>query len=105
MRRRSLSAGSAALAPQLDARAAQTHKKADIQYPSAAHRHQIEGVVVLGVRISYTGCVGGAETLRSVSPLLDFAAIQGVFDARYTPTLLDGQPIETYMTYTVNFRR
>jgi TonB family protein len=80
-------------------------KNADIQYPSAALRHQVEGVVVLGVRISYTGCVGAAETLRSVSPLLDFAAIQGVFGARYTPTILDGQPIETYMSYTVSFRR
>jgi hypothetical protein len=49
--------------------------------------------------------VAAAETLRSVNPLLDLASIQGVFTAKYTPALLDGQPVETNMTYSVNFRR
>jgi TonB family protein len=80
-------------------------KQADIQYPQAALRADVDGAVVLGVRISHTGCVGSAETLRSINPLLDLAAIQGVFTAQYAPATLDGQPIETHMTYTVNFRR
>ena len=82
----------------------QRKRGADIQYPPLAQRNKLDGVVVLGVRISHTGCVASAETMRSVNPLLDFAAIQGVFTARYTPTLVDGQPVESYMTYSVTFR-
>jgi hypothetical protein len=80
-------------------------RAADIQYPQVALRNDVDGVVILGVRISHTGCVAAAETLRSVNPLLDLASIQGVFTAKYTPALLDGQPVETNMTYSVNFRR
>jgi TonB family protein len=78
-------------------------KRAEIQYPRAAQRAGIDGSVRLGVRISHTGCIGAAETLRSAEPVLDLAAIQGVFTAKYSPTLLDGQPVETVMTYTVTF--
>jgi TonB family protein len=78
-------------------------RAAKMVYPTAAQRARIEGVVLLGVRLSYTGCIGSAETLRSAEPMLDLAAIQGVFSAAYSPTLLDGQPVETVMTYTVNF--
>ncbi len=78
-------------------------RQPDINYPKAAERHSMRGVVRLGVRISHTGCVGGAETLRSVNPLLDFAAIQGVFTAQYTPSLIDGQAVETYIIYDVSF--
>ena len=52
------------------------------------------GVVILGVRISHTGCVASAETIRSVNPLLDLAAIQGVFTAAiHAGALVDGQPV------------
>jgi TonB family protein len=78
-------------------------RAAKIVYPQVAQRARIEGVVILGVMISHTGCVSSAETLRSLEPVLDLAAIQGVFTAAYTPTLLDGQPVPTIMTYTVNF--
>lgn len=78
-------------------------RPARMTYPDAAQRGRIEGTVLLGVRLSYTGCIGVAETLRSADPMLDLAAIRGVFSAAYTPTLLDGQPVETFITYTVNF--
>jgi TonB family protein len=78
-------------------------RRAEIQYPRAAQRAGIDGIVRLGVRLSYTGCIGAAETLRSAEPVLDLAAIIGVFTAKYTPALVDGQPVESVMTYTVSF--
>ena len=40
--------------------------------------------------------------LRS-QPLLDQAAIDAVSQWAFTPTLLNGQPVEVLMTVTVNF--
>ena len=42
------------------------------------------------------------KVLRSVA-LLDDAAIAGVRQWKYTPTLLNGVPVPVIMTVTVNF--
>ena len=36
-------------------------------------------------------------------PLLDAAAVEAVRQWRFTPTLLNGQPVPVVMTVTVNF--
>ena len=41
-------------------------------------------------------------TLRSI-PMLDQAAIDGVLQWIYEPTLLNGVPIQVEMTVTINF--
>lgn len=78
-------------------------KRPNIIFPRAAELHSMRGIVRLGVRISHTGCIGSAETLSSINPVLDFTAIRGVFTAQYTPSLIDGQAVETYMIYNVSF--
>ena len=43
-----------------------------------------------------------ARVLRSV-PLLDAAALEAVQQWRFTPTLLNGEPVPVVMTVTVVF--
>jgi protein TonB len=60
-------------------------------------------VVVLEAVISPSGEVTNVRVLRGV-PLLNDAALQAVRQWRYTPTMLNGQPVSVVMTVTVNFR-
>lgn len=78
-------------------------RQPDIMFPKAAEQHSMRGVVRLGIRLSHTGCIGSAETLRSINPVLDLASIRGVFTAKYAPGLLDGQPVEIRLIYDVSF--
>jgi len=71
-------------------------------YPPEAVAAGTEGVVVVEATISPTGEVTDMEVLRSV-PLLDEAAVAAVSEWRYTPALVDGEPVSTRMTVTVTF--
>jgi protein TonB len=71
-------------------------------YPAIAQSARVSGVVVLEAVIAEDGSVRDVRVLRSI-PLLDQAAIDAVRQWRFTPTLLDGQPIAIVMTVTVGF--
>ena len=71
-------------------------------YPEDARAAGVEGVVTIDIRIGVDGSVVDATVLRSI-PQLDDAAVTAVRRWRYTPTLLNGQPIEILMTVTINF--
>jgi TonB family protein len=71
-------------------------------YPQAALEQKVSGVVILEVIIDGGGGVRDAKVLRSV-PLLDQAALDAVRNWRFTPTLLNGAPVEVVMTVTVSF--
>lgn len=60
-------------------------------------------VVVLEGRIDANGLMTGLEVLRSPDPAFSNAAVEAVNGWEFLPTHLDGQPIETRMTVTVNF--
>jgi hypothetical protein len=62
-------------------------------------------VVTLRVRVTHTGCVSGAETMRSVLPAFDLEALQAMFSAQMAPATLGGQPVDAYITYSVKFSR
>jgi protein TonB len=47
--------------------------------------------------------VQDAVVVRSI-PALDQAALEGVRQWEYTPTLINGVPVGLIMTVTVNFR-
>ena len=61
-----------------------------------------QGIVIIEAIIGKDGSVKDAKVLRSV-PMLDQAALDAVRQWRYTPTLLNSQPVEVVMTVTVNF--
>jgi protein TonB len=71
-------------------------------YPEAAKAAGVQGIVIIETRIATDGTVNEAKVLRSV-PELDRAAIDAVMQWKYTPTLLNGQPVEVIMTVTVTF--
>lgn len=72
------------------------------RYPDDARKARIQGDVVLHVIIDREGAVVEVEIV-SGDPLLTQAAIEAVKQWKYTPTLLNGQPVEVDTTITVSF--
>ena len=72
-------------------------------YPSIAQAARKQGVVILETVIDARGNVQSVHVLRSV-PLLDDAAVAAVRQWRFTPALLNGEPVPVVMTVTVNFK-
>ena len=77
----------------------------DVQpvYPSLARAAGVSGTVILEAVIGADGTVQDVRVLRPI-PLLDGAAIDAVRQWRFTPTLLNGEPVPVVMTVTVTFR-
>jgi protein TonB len=71
-------------------------------YPTLAIAARREGIVILEAEIGEDGCVRNTRLLRSI-PLLDEAAMEAVRQWRFTPTLLNGEPVPVVMTVTVAF--
>jgi TonB family protein len=73
-------------------------------YPDQAKQERIQGLVILEVVISPTGCIRDLRLIKSAHPALDLAALLAVVRWHYSPTLLGGVPVPVLMTVTVNFR-
>ena len=71
-------------------------------YPALAIAARKDGIVILEAEIGEDGRVRNTRVLRSI-PLLDEAAVDAVRQWRFTPTLLNGQPVPIVMTVTVAF--
>jgi periplasmic protein TonB len=80
------------------------HKIVDVPpvYPPIAQRARVEGVVILEAVIDAQGRVASVRVLRSIA-LLDEAAVDAVKQWRFTPALLNSEPVPVVMTVTVNF--
>lgn len=72
-------------------------------YPALAKIAHVDGVVVLEAVIGEDGTVRDVRVLRSIQ-LLDEAAMEAVRQWRFTPTLLNGEPVPVVMTVTVAFK-
>jgi protein TonB len=72
------------------------------RYPAIAQAGGIEGLVILEAVISEDGSVQNVRVLRG-KPLLDEAATAAVRQWRFTPPLLNGEPVPVVMTVTVSF--
>ena len=72
------------------------------EYPSLARAARREGTVILEAVLDTDGNVREARVLRSVA-LLDAAALEAVQQWRFTPTLLNGEPVPVVLTVTVVF--
>lgn len=72
------------------------------RYPAIAQSAGVEGLVILEAVIGENGSVQNVRVLRG-KPLLDEAAADAVRQWRFTPTLLNGQPVPIVMTVTVSF--
>ena len=72
------------------------------EYPAIARSARVSGVVILEALIAEDGSIRDVTVLRSV-PLLDTPAVDAVRQWRFTPTLLNGIPVQVIMTVTVSF--
>jgi TonB family protein len=73
------------------------------EYPEEARQRQIEGSVVVDVRMGRDGAVQ-AVNLVSGQTLLADAAIAAVKQWRFKPRMVKGQPVEMQTKVTLNFR-
>jgi len=72
-------------------------------YPELARQSRLQGTVILEAILDRNGRIDRVRVIRSV-PLLDAAAMEAVRQWRYTPTVLNGQPVQVLMTITINFQ-
>jgi len=73
------------------------------EYPEIARRARISGAVVLHVLIDEEGSVADLKVL-SGHPLLREAAVRAVSQWKYSPTLLNGEPVPVSGTVTIDFK-
>jgi periplasmic protein TonB len=72
-------------------------------YPDLAAKARLEGVIILEAIIAPNGQIRDVKVLRG-APLLDEAALAAVRQWAYTPTLLNGVPVQVALVVTVRFR-
>ena len=77
--------------------------RVDPEYPEIAKDHHTEGTVRLNVTVGPDGIVRGVALLGGPRLLVD-AAERAVRQWRYTPTLLDGKPVEFQREVDLTFR-
>ena len=85
-----------------DIRRPEKVRHVDPVYPPIAKHARVAGMVIVEATIGADGSVRGAKVIRSVA-MLDRAALDAVTQWRYTPTLLNGQPVEVIMSVNVIF--
>jgi TonB family protein len=73
-------------------------------YPLSAQNAGIEGTVRLQGIIATDGSIQGLRVLGSIDPELTRAAVDAVRRWRYSPSLLNGVPVETLTNIDVDFR-
>jgi periplasmic protein TonB len=71
-------------------------------YPAVAKAARASGTVVVQITVDESGKVISAAAV-SGHPLLRQAAVQAAYGARFSPTLLSGQPVKVTGTITYNF--
>jgi TonB family protein len=72
-------------------------------YPATVAAEGVGGVVILEATVSEDGSVEGITVLREVHPQLADAAMDAVSQWKYTPTLLNCEPVPVMMTVSVRF--
>ncbi|HEY1251371.1 MAG TPA: TonB family protein [Thermoanaerobaculia bacterium] len=91
------------LQPGGDVRAPVLLERVEPDYPEAARRAHLEGVVILEAVITTAGDVQEVRVLKAVNPLLDEAAVRAVRRWRYRAATLNGRAVPVYLTVTVKF--
>ncbi|HKB71527.1 MAG TPA: TonB family protein [Thermoanaerobaculia bacterium] len=72
-------------------------------YPETLKNQKKTGLVVIQATVTDEGAVSRASVVRHSDPGLDQAALAAVRQWRYEPAMLDGKPVNVYITITVNF--
>lgn len=73
-------------------------------YPPELQQAGVEGTVVLRGVVSKTGTVLNPRVISSTDARLNQAALDAVGQWQYQPTLLNGEPVETLTTISIDFK-
>jgi len=73
-----------------------------IPYPPEARKAGVEGQVLLLLRIDARGAVAAVRILDAPAPRAS-AAAEGARRFRFTPALVEGEPVETEIRFTYTF--
>ena len=78
-------------------------KNVEPKYTDLAREARVSSVVILEAVIGKNGRVDRVKVLRG-HPLLNDSAVAAVKQWVYSPTTLNGEPVDVVMTVTVNFK-
>ena len=72
-------------------------------YPDKAKDQKEQGTVVVEVAIDATGKVREPFVIHSAGPMLDHAALDGVRQWKYSPTIVNNAPVSVYTMISVGY--
>ena len=98
-----VSAGPQRIRVPRNVQAVQLLKKVNPVYPPEAKQARIQGTVRMSAVISKEGDVLGLTLLMSPSAELARSAMEAVTQWKWTPTLMNGQPVEIQTEVDVNY--
>lgn len=73
------------------------------EYPEAARRARLQGIVLLEAIIDKDGAVRSVRVLSGIDPLLDTSAMRAVQEWKYRAATFRGHPVPVYLTVTVKY--
>lgn len=76
----------------------------DLKYPELARKAEVEGTVVVVVIIDKEGKPESARIIKSVTEVLDKAAVEAVLKQQFTPARQRNRPVRVEMAIPVHFR-
>jgi len=79
-------------------------RQAKPDYPDALQQLGVEGTVVMKAIVSKNGTVLSPMVVNTVDPRLAKLALDAVIQWQYQPALLNGEPVETVTTITLDFQ-
>jgi protein TonB len=72
-------------------------------YPPELQQLGLEGTVIMRAVISKNGAVLNPQVINSADPRLAKPAMDAVSQWQYQPALLNGEPVETLTTISIDF--
>ena len=75
-----------------------------VNYPAQARRNGIQGKVTLKVFVDSTGKLTNMRTISSHHDILSNASMKAASDVKYKPATLNGEPVNSYKSYTMFFQ-
>ena len=84
-------------------REARLRSRVTPEYPRAARREGIEGVVLIALTITADGRVAEARLLRGIGHGLDDAALIASRKTLWSPATIDGRPVRSQRRFNVRF--
>lgn len=76
----------------------------NIEYPEKARKQGIQGELELEFTVHPDGSVSSVDVIKSLHPLCDSAAVEGVRSVKFVPAKHNGEPVPVRMKLPVQFR-